>query len=104
MRQSFDYKKGLDNLFSMYEAHRKKHVKVNYVTASATKSSQDKFGVTEIIYLNQDDKDESQSDDNDLEAGVYSIRVNKISIGKACSPYEVMQVQKKWNIPCCHNI
>ena len=76
----------------MYKALGNEHVKVNSITASTTEHDQDKFGVTEIIELNLGDQVKDHSDEDNTEVGVTSIHVNKIPIGNACSPYEVIQV------------
>ena len=75
----------------MYEALGK----VNSITVDEAEPDQNEFGVAEIIELNQDDGEEDHSDDNDVEAGVHSIQVNKIPMGKTCSLYEVICVQTK---------
>ena len=95
MRHNFDHKKGLENLFTMYKALGKEHVNVNSISASNSKHEKDKFVVAQIVELDQDNQLEDHSDEDNTEAGVHSIHTNKIPIGKACSPYEVIQVQTK---------
>ena len=49
--------------------------------------------MADIEDLDQDEEDNDPIVDINKEANVNSITVNKIPIGKACSPYEVIQVQ-----------
>ena len=49
--------------------------------------------MADIIELDQDKEDDDTDVEINDEANVNAITVNKIPIGKACSPYEVIQAQ-----------
>ena len=49
--------------------------------------------MADIIELDQDKEDDNTDVEINDEANVNAITVNKIPIGKACSPYEVIQAQ-----------
>ena len=56
--------------------------------------SQQEFGMAEIEELPQsEDEQEITEEENHGEVNVNPITVNKVPIGEACSPYEVIQVQ-----------
>ena len=77
----------------MYNSLGSDHVQINSITIAPQTQNKQKFGMAEIMELDQDKED----DDTDVEindkANVNAITVNKIHIGKACSPYEVIQAQ-----------
>ena len=54
--------------------------------------------MADIVELDQDEKDSDHIMDITEEANVNAITVNKIPIGKACSPYEVIQAQTENSI------
>ena len=60
------------------------HVQINTITVAHETQKKQEFGMADIKELDQDEED------NNLI--VNSITVNKIPIGKACSPYKVLQV------------
>ena len=49
--------------------------------------------MADIIELDQDKEDDDIDVEINDKANVNAITVNKIPIGKACSPYEVIQAQ-----------
>ena len=54
--------------------------------------------MADIEEIDQDEEENNLIVDVNEEANVNSIMVNKIPIGKACSSYEVIQVQAEANI------
>ena len=74
------------------------HVQINSITVAPKTQRQQKFGMAEIEEVDQDEDDNNLMVDVNEEANINSIMVNKIPIGKACSPYEVIQVQTEAGI------
>ena len=93
MRANHKPAKGPKNLHVMFNSLGSDHVQINSITTAPETQKKQEFGMADIIELDQDKED----DDTDVEindkANVNAITVNKIPIGKACSPYEVIQAQ-----------
>ena len=93
MRINHDPKEGVKNLFTMINSLGSDHVQINSITVVPETQRQQEFGMADIEEIFQDEEDNNLIVDVNEEANVNSITVNKIPIGKACSPYEVIQVQ-----------
>ena len=67
---------------------------VNSIRVRPNTQSQQRFGIAEIEELSQTDgEQESPEEESHGEVNVNPITVNRVPIGEACSPYEVIQVQ-----------
>ena len=73
-------------------------MKINTITIATGTHRQQEIGVADIEELEKSEDDDNLSDNANDEASVHSITINKIPIGKACSPYEVIQVQAEAGI------
>ena len=94
MRINHDPSKGIKNIDIMYKAIGANHVQVNSIRVRPSMQSQQRFRIAEIEELSQtDDEQESPKEENHGEVNVNPITVNRVPIGEACSPYEVIQVQ-----------
>ena len=80
MKQNYDPKKGFKNINELYNGIGSNHVRVNSVKIIRNQVPYRKNDIEEI-------NDEYQ------EVKVNSIIVNRVPIGEACSPYEVIRVQ-----------
>ena len=78
----------------MYKAIGAEHVQINSIRVRPTSPSQQEFGMAEIEELPQSEEEQEISEEeNHGEVNVNPITVNKVPIGEAFSPYEVIQVQ-----------
>ena len=94
MRVNHDPSKGIKNIYIMYKAIGADHVQFNSIRVGPSMQSQQRFGIAEIEDISQtDDEQESPEGENHGEVNVNPITVNRVPIGEACSPYEVIQVQ-----------
>ena len=94
MRENHDPSKGISNIDMMYKAIGAEHVQINSIRIRPTSPSQQEFGMAEIEELPQSEEEQEISEgENHGEVNVNPITVNKVPIGEACSPYEVIQVQ-----------
>ena len=83
--------KGLNNLKAMYSSLGSNHLQINSITIAPETQNKQKFGIADIVELDQDKEDDDTDAEINEEANINAIAVNKIPIGKACSPYEVIQ-------------
>ena len=93
MRANHRPEKGQGNLYAMYNSLGTYHVQVNSVTMEPETPREQEFGVADIIELDQDEENEDPITNTSEEANVNTIMVNKIPVGRACSPFKVIQVQ-----------
>ena len=78
----------------MYDTIGANHIWINYIRVKESAQSQQRFGIADIEELSQSDNEhESMETDNHGEVNVNPIMVNRVLIGEACSPYEVIRVQ-----------
>ena len=78
----------------MYETIEADHVQVNSIRVKPSTQSQQMLGIAEKEELSQtDDEQESPEIEIHGEVNVNPITVNRVPIGEACSPYEVIQIQ-----------
>ena len=66
---------------------------INSITIAPETQKKQTFGIADIVELDQDKEDDDTDAEINEEANINAIAVNKIPIGKACSPYEVIQAQ-----------
>ena len=91
MRENHDPSKGISNMDLMYRAIGAEHVQINSIRIRPTSPSQQEFGMTEIEELPQsEDEQEITEEENHGVVNVKPIKVNKVPVGEACSPYEVI--------------
>ena len=94
MRVNHDPSKGIKNIDIMYKAIGANHKQVNSIRVKPIMQSQQRFRIAEIEELSQtDDKQESPEIESHGEVNINPITVNRVPIGEACSPYEVIQIQ-----------
>ena len=93
MRQNYDPKKGLKNVDEMYNEIGSNHVQVNSVRIIRNQDPQPRSGIACIEELPAEDNDIEEINDEIQEVNVNPIMVNRVPIGEACSPYEVIRVQ-----------
>ena len=93
MRANHQPEKGQEDLYAMYYSLGTDQVQVNFVTMEPDTQREQEFGVADIKELDQDEESEDPITDTSEEANVNTITVNKIPIGRACSPFEVIQAQ-----------
>ena len=87
MRVNYDPDKGKCNLDNLYKEVN--NVQVNTVRIEELPQSQQRFGIADIEEL----PDAYSMGSLDPEANFKPIMVNRVPIGKACSPYEIIRVQ-----------
>ena len=68
-------------------------LQISSITVAPETQKWQEFGMADIEELNQNEEENDPIMDDNKEANVNSITVNKIPIGKSCSLYEVIQVQ-----------
>ena len=98
MRANHNPKDGVRNLDTMFNSLGTEHVQINSITVIPETQKKQEFGMADIEELDQDEEDNDPIVEINEEANVNPITVNKIPIGKACSPYEVIQVQTEAGI------
>ena len=96
MRVNHNPKIGVKNLDTMFSVLGTDHVQINSISIKTYNKPE--FGIAEIEELNQDDEENNPTTEYEEEVNVNPITVNRVPIGKACSPYEVMQVQTEAGI------
>ena len=69
-----------ETVSTIIDAIRKDHVRINSVTTVHETQEQQKICIAEIEELKQNEGEDDHSEDADVEAGVYSILVNKIPL------------------------
>ena len=82
----------------MFNSLETEHVQINSITIAPKTQKKQEFRIADIEELDQDEEDNDPIVEINEEANVNPITVNKIPIGKACSPYEVIQVQTEAGI------
>ena len=98
MRVNHDPKEAVKNLYTMFNSLGLDHVKINSITVAPETQRRQEFSMADIEELDQDEEENDPIMDDNEEANVNSITVNKIPIGKAFSPYEVIHVQAEGGI------
>ena len=92
MRVNYDPDKGKHNLDNLYKEVN--NVQVNSIRVEESSQSQQRYGIADIEELPDSDSHMETINENlDPEANVNPIMVNRVPIGKACSPYEIIRVQ-----------
>ena len=86
-------KEGVNNLFTMFNSLGSDHLQIDSITIAPEMQKKQEFGMADTEELDQDEEDNNLIVDVNEEANINSIKVNKIPIGKVCSPYEVIYVQ-----------
>ena len=94
MRLNYDPKKGLKNMDEMYNEIGTNHVQVNSVRIINDPEPQPRNGLASIEELPAEENNiEEINDEIQGKVNVNPIMVNRVPIGEACSPYEVIRVQ-----------
>ena len=94
MRVNYDPKKGKRNIDIMNKDIRANHVQINSIRANESSQPQQEYGIADIEELpTADNGMEPMEAVSHFEANVNPIMVNRVPIGEACSPYEVIRVQ-----------
>ena len=88
MRVNHDPSKGIRNIDLIYTAIGADHVQVNSIRVRPSLQSQQRFRIAQI-----EDDQEIPEEESHGEANANPIMVNRVPIGEACSPYEVIRVQ-----------
>ena len=96
MRFNHNPKIGVKNLDIMFNVLGTDHVQINSV--SIKPYNKPEFGIAQIEELDHDNEANGPTTEYEEEVNANPITVNRIPIGKACSPYEVMQVQTEARI------
>ena len=92
MKQNYDPKKGIKNIDELYNDIGSNHVQVNSVRIIRNQDPQPRSGIARIEELPAEDNDIEEINDEIQEVNVNPIMVNRVPIGEACSPYEVIRV------------
>ena len=79
----------------MFNPLGKDHIQINSITVAPETQKQLEFSMADMEKLNQNEEENDPIMVDNEEANINFIMVNKIPIGKACSPYEVIHVQSK---------
>ena len=82
-----DAKQGASNLYNMSKDLGQDNVRVNLVKTSTERQDTQAYGVANMEDLSDNKESEESRQVVDDLANIYSIKVNKIPIGQACSPY-----------------
>ena len=94
MRVNYDPKKGIKNMDKMYNEIRTNHIQVNSIRVNEDPQPQQRYRMPNIEELptagSNTDKIDTEFHN---EVNVNPIMVNRVPIGEACSPYEVIRVQ-----------
>ena len=94
MRVNYDPKKGLKNMDEMYNEIGTNHVQVNSIRVIEDPEPQPRYGMANIEELPVAENNTEEMDTGlHSEVNVNPIMVNRVPIGEACSPYEVIRVQ-----------
>ena len=83
------YREGVKNLY-IINTLGSDHIQINSITVASETKRKQEFGMADIEELDQEEEENDLIMDDNEEANVNSIMVNRIPIGKACSPYEVI--------------
>ena len=103
MRVNYDSKKGRRNLDNLYKEVN--NVQVNSIRVEESSQTQQRYGIADIEELPAADSYMETLDESpDPEANVNPILVNRVPIGKVCSPYEIIRVQTEWHLSNSHYI
>ena len=94
MRVNYDPKKGVKNIDIMYNEIRANHIQINSIRVNESTQPQQRQGIANIEELPTADNnmDEMETEFHS-EVNVNPIMVNRVPIGEAGSPYEVIRVQ-----------
>ena len=94
MRVNYDPKKGVKNIDIIYNKIRANHIQINSIRVNESTQPQQRYGIADIEELPTADNnmDETETEFHS-EVNVNPIMVNRVPIGEACSPYEVIRVQ-----------
>ena len=98
MRVNHDPQEGVQNLYTMFNSLGSEHVQINSITVAPETKRRQEFGMANIEKLDQEEEENNLIMDDNEEANVNSITVNKIPIGKVFSPHEVIQVSAEGGI------
>ena len=94
MRVNYDPKKGVKNMDIMYNEIGTNHIQVNSIRVNESTQPQQRYGIADIEELpTVDIKMDEMEREVHSEVNVNPIMVNRVPIGEACSPYEVIRVQ-----------
>ncbi len=94
MRVNYDPKNGLKNMDEMYNEIRTNHIQVNSIRINKDPQPQQRYGMADIEELPTADSNMDKTETEfHSEVNVNPIMVNRVPIGEACSPYEVIRVQ-----------
>ena len=91
MRANHNPKIRVKNLDIMFNVLGTDQVQINSV--SINPDNKPRYGIAQIEELDSNTDEEDPAPETEEELNANPITVNRIPIGKACSPYEVMQVQ-----------
>ena len=96
MRINYDPKKGKRNIDNLYKEIGVNHIQVNSLRTNEYLQSWQKYGIADIEELQTADSNmEPIEEVSYTEANLNPIMVNRVPIGEACSPYEIIWVQKE---------
>ena len=87
MRVIYDPDKGKHNLDNLFKEVN--NVQINTIRVEESQQSNQRFGIADIEEIT----DAYGIGNLDLEANVNPMIVNRVPIGKACSPYEIIRVK-----------
>ena len=95
MRQNYNPKKGPKIIDEMYNEIGSNHVQINSVRVIRNQDPQPRYGIACIEELPSQAEDIKEINNESQEVNVNPIMVNCVPIGEACSPYDVIRVQKE---------
>ena len=95
MRQNFDHKNSLDNLFSMYRTLQKEKAQINSISINIEQLNQDTIGAANSQEIHHDDNENYHREDNVVNTGDHLTQTNRTPIGRACALYKVIHIQTK---------
>ena len=94
MRVNYDPAKGRHNIDNLYKEVGVNNIQINSIRAEEYSQSQQRYRIADIEELPAADSNmETVDEASDTEANVNFIMVNRVPIGEACSPYEIIRVQ-----------
>ena len=95
IRENYDPEKGIKNIDEMYNEIGSNHILINSVRIIRNQDPQPRYGMACIEEL-PSEKDNIKDINGEIpEVNINPIMVNRVLIGEACSPYEVIRVQTK---------
>ena len=91
MRVNYDPKKGKRNIDIMNKEIGANHIQINSIRANESSQLQQEYRIADIGELPAADNDmEPMEAISHLEANVNPIMVNRVPVGEACSPCEII--------------